>query len=63
MCPDWESNWQLFGSQAGAQPPEPQQPEHPTVFKAMQKEALTVTKLFFYVNTTVISNVSILIAK
>ena len=25
MCPDWESNWQAFGSQASAQSTEPQQ--------------------------------------
>ena len=27
MCPDWESNWRPFGSQAGAQSTEPHQPE------------------------------------
>ena len=26
MCPDWESNWQLFGSQAHAQSSELHQP-------------------------------------
>ena len=26
MCPDWESNWWHFGSQAGAQSTEPHQP-------------------------------------
>ena len=26
MCPDWESNWRPFGSQAGAQSIEPHQP-------------------------------------
>ena len=26
MCPDWESDWQLFGSQAGTQSTEPHQP-------------------------------------
>ena len=26
MCPDWESNWRPFGSQAGTQSPEPPQP-------------------------------------
>ena len=26
MCPDWESNQQPLGSQAGAQSPEPHQP-------------------------------------
>ena len=26
MCPDWESNWHPFGSQASAQSTEPQQP-------------------------------------
>ena len=26
MCPDWESNWQPFGSQAGTQSTEPHQP-------------------------------------
>ena len=26
MCPDWESNWRPFGSQARAQSTEPQQP-------------------------------------
>ena len=26
MGPDWESNWQLFGLQAGAQSTEPHQP-------------------------------------
>ena len=26
MCPDWESNWWPFGSQTGAQSPEPHQP-------------------------------------
>ena len=25
-CPDWESNWQLLGLQAGTQPIEPHQP-------------------------------------
>ena len=25
-CPDWESKWQPFGSQAGAQSPQPHQP-------------------------------------
>ena len=28
MCPDWESNWQSFGSQAGIQSTEPHQPRH-----------------------------------
>ena len=27
MCPDWESNWRLFGSQAGTQFTVPHQPE------------------------------------
>ena len=27
MCPDWESNWQPFGSQASTQSTEPHQPE------------------------------------
>ena len=26
VCPDWEPNWQPFGSQAGAQSTEPHQP-------------------------------------
>ena len=26
MCPNWESNWRLFGSQAGTQSTEPHQP-------------------------------------
>ena len=26
MCPDWESNWQSFSSQAGTQSIEPHQP-------------------------------------
>ena len=26
MCPDWESNWQLFGSQGSTQSAEPHQP-------------------------------------
>ena len=26
MCPDWESNWQLCGSQASTQSTEPHQP-------------------------------------
>ena len=26
MCPDWESNWRPFGSQAGTQSTEPHQP-------------------------------------
>ena len=26
MCPDWESNWLPFGSQASAQSTEPHQP-------------------------------------
>ena len=26
MCPDWESNWQPFGSQAGTQSTEPHRP-------------------------------------
>ena len=26
MCPDWESNWRPFGSQAGAQSTEPHKP-------------------------------------
>ena len=26
MCPDWESNWQPFGSQVGTQSTEPHQP-------------------------------------
>ena len=26
MCPDWELNWQPFGSQANAQSTEPHQP-------------------------------------
>ena len=26
MCPDWESNWWPFGSQAGTHPTEPHQP-------------------------------------
>ena len=26
MCPDWEPNWQIFGSQASAQYTEPHQP-------------------------------------
>ena len=28
VCPDWESNQRLFGSQAGAQSTEPHQPGH-----------------------------------
>ena len=28
MCPDWESNWRPFGSQAGTQSTEPHQPGH-----------------------------------
>ena len=27
MCPDWELNWRPFGSQAGPQSTEPQQPD------------------------------------
>ena len=27
-CPDWESNWRPFSSQAGAQSTEPHQPGH-----------------------------------
>ena len=27
VCPDWESNWQPFGLQAGTQATEPYQPE------------------------------------
>ena len=26
MCPDWESNWQPFGSQSNTQSTEPHQP-------------------------------------
>ena len=26
ICPDWESNWRPFGSQAGTQSTEPHQP-------------------------------------
>ena len=34
MCPDWESNWQLFGLQSGTQSTEPQQPgQKPIKFK------------------------------
>ena len=32
MCPDWESNQQPFGLQAGAQPTEPHQPGLPSSF-------------------------------
>ena len=32
MCPDWESNWRLFGSQAGAQSTGPHQPGQDTHF-------------------------------
>ena len=28
MCPDWESSWRPFGSQASAQSTEPLQPGH-----------------------------------
>ena len=28
MCPNWESNWQPFGSQAGTQSTELHQPAH-----------------------------------
>ena len=28
MCPDWKSNWRLFGSQVGTQSTELHQPEH-----------------------------------
>ena len=30
MCPNWESNWQPFGSQAGTQSTEPHQPGQET---------------------------------
>ena len=43
MCPDWESNWQPFGSQAGAQSTEPQQPGETTVLN-MLKELKTYIK-------------------
>ena len=33
MYPDWESNWQPFGSQADAQSTEPHQPGMMTLFK------------------------------
>ena len=29
MCPDWESNWRPFGSQAGTQSTELHQPDYP----------------------------------
>ena len=33
MHPDWESNWQLFGSQVGVQSIEPHQPVAPDLLK------------------------------
>ena len=32
MCPDWESNYRLLGSQAGTQSTEPHQPGRGCVF-------------------------------
>ena len=32
MCPDWESNGRPFGSQDGAQSPEPHQPGKQKIF-------------------------------
>ena len=32
MCPDWESNWRLFGLQAGTQSTELHQPGHLSAF-------------------------------
>ena len=33
ICPDWESNWRPFGSQAGTQSTEPHQPGQEALFK------------------------------
>ena len=33
MCPDWESNWRPFGSQASTQSTEPYQPGQVIFFK------------------------------
>ena len=39
MCPDWESNKQTFGSQAGTQSTEPKQPGHQYIFERQKAEA------------------------
>ena len=38
MCPDWESNPQLFSSQAGAQSTEPHQPGLNYIFLKKDKQ-------------------------
>ena len=42
LCPDWESNWQPFGSQAGTQFTEPHRPEKDLYF--LYKELLQTNK-------------------
>ena len=49
MCPDWESNQQLFSSQAGTQSTEPHQPGHERLlfFKGLQNILLYVDHNLF----------------
>ena len=42
MCPDWESNWQPFGSEGGAQSTEPHQPGPHALFLGMLITAGTI---------------------
>ena len=42
MCPDWESNWQSFSSQAGTQSIEPHQPGQKKKTKHKTKKVLCI---------------------
>ena len=48
MCPDWELNWRPFGSQAGTQSTEPQQPGL-YICLLIFTEKLLCIKLFFLI--------------
>ena len=46
MCPDWESNLQPFGSQAGTQSTEPHQPGESNFLHQVMAEASFLVKLW-----------------
>ena len=41
MCPDWESNWQPYGSQASTQSTEPHQPGQDLLLNEKKKKQVT----------------------
>ena len=52
MCPDWESNQQLFSSQAGTQSPETHPPGQCPVVFSMNLGLFAVNKYIYWWVTT-----------